>query len=200
MPKLPPSERPERQNPPEILRVGSPYDPSRRHWPPGADYNYRAGGHELRLFLQGISKDEILAVREGKAEFGLLIDQPELYVISRFWRPDASKIQMSFDCSYQWWRVSAAERTAPPAWEEVSPAARSLVTVILVEATNGVILALRAVTYSPEFSRSINHAIADQAALPYDPAEHDRRVAALVRKYNTDALWSLCDVRCTGGD
>jgi hypothetical protein len=199
MAKLPPSQRPERQYP-EVLRVGSLYHPGRRWWPQGADYNYRAGGHELRLFLPSASKDEVLSVREGRVEFGLVIDHPELYVISRFWRPDGAKIQMSFDCSYTIHRVNPAERTAPPAWEEVSPAARSLVTVILVEASTGIILALRAMSYSPEFTRTINHAIADQASLPYDPGEHDRCVAAKVRQYDTAALWELCGVRCTGGD
>ena len=167
--------------------------------PGGADYNFRSGGHELRLFLPNASKAEVVAVREGKVEFGLIIDLPELYVISRFWRPYGSKVVMNFDCSYQWHRVKPAERTAPPAWEEVSPAARSLCTVILVEATSGIILALRAMTYSPEFSRSINRAIADQTALPYDPAEHDRSVAAKVQRYKTDQLWEQCSVRCIGG-
>jgi hypothetical protein len=31
--------------------VGKPYDPRRRSWPEGADYNFREGAHELRIFL-----------------------------------------------------------------------------------------------------------------------------------------------------
>ena len=50
------SQRPERQSGPmHLYQVGALHDPSRRSWPEQADYNYRAGGHELRIFLRGVS-------------------------------------------------------------------------------------------------------------------------------------------------
>ena len=52
--KKPPSQRPEHQGPMHRLEVGKPYDPSRRAWPEGADYNFRAGGHELRIFATSL--------------------------------------------------------------------------------------------------------------------------------------------------
>ncbi len=118
---------------------------------------------------------------------------------SRFHAPDG-RLATSFDCSYQWHRVSPEERTDPPAWEDTSPALRALLSIILVEATNGVILALRTVTYSPSFTRSFHRAIADQAGLPYDPAAHDAAVADIVRRLSTEQLWERCTVRCVGGE
>jgi len=180
------------------LEVGKPYDPSRRAWFDVADYNYRAGGHELRLFMRGLSPKEVAAVRTGRVEFGLLIELPELFVISRFHGPD-NRVVMSFDCSYCWHRVSVAERTAPPAWEETSPQTRAVCTIILVEASNGLVAALRAVSFSPEFTRSLHRAIADQAGLPYDQVEHERAVAEMTRRNTTDQLWERCKVRTEGG-
>jgi hypothetical protein len=199
MAKLPPSQRPERQQPSEILMVGKPYHAARRQWPQGADYNFRAGGHELRIFLPNASKTEVKAAEKGKIEFGLLIDPPEIYIISRFLAPDGRPV-FGFDCSYSWHMVSPDERGQPPAWEEVNPKLRALVTVIFVEGTTGIIFALRAVTYSPEFTRAFHRAIAEQIALPFDRAEHKRRTDAKVRQYDTAALWDLCQVHCTGGD
>jgi hypothetical protein len=57
-----------------VLTVGKPYDPSRPVWPQGADYNFRDGAHELRIFLPQAGKTEVAAVEDGKIEFGLIID------------------------------------------------------------------------------------------------------------------------------
>jgi hypothetical protein len=178
--------------------VGRPYHPGKTAWPEASDYNFRAGGHELRIFLANASKAEVAAAERGRVEFGLMLEPPELFVVARFHGPD-DRVVMSFDCSYQWHRVSEAERTEPPAWEEISPDARALVSVVLVEATTGLILALRALTFSPEFTRSIHRAIADQAAGPYDKATHERAVDDITRRFNTDQLWDRCRIRCEGG-
>jgi hypothetical protein len=178
--------------------VGQLYDPSRKSWPEGADYNFRAGGHELRIFLGRATPREIAAVGTGRVDFGLMAELPEIFVVSRFRGPDG-RVVCSFDCSYSWHRVSPDERTDPPVWEDTSPQLRALASIILVEATNGVILALRTCSYSPEFTRSFHRAIHDQAALPFDQAEHERAVADIVRRLNTDQIWERCAIRCEGG-
>jgi hypothetical protein len=94
--RLPPSQRPERQGG-HIFRVGQPH---RLQWPMGADYNYRAGGHELRIFLPNASKAEVSAIERGRVEFGLILE-PDLFIIPRFYGPDG-RVVCSFDCSYQW--------------------------------------------------------------------------------------------------
>ena len=109
-------------------------------------------------------------MRTGRVEFGLMIELPEIFVVSRFHAPDDDQVVASFDCSYSWHRVSLEERTDPPAWEDTSPQLRALASVILIEATNGLILVLRTCSCSPEFTRSFHRAIADQASLPYDQA------------------------------
>ena len=83
-----------------------------------------------------------------------MIELPEIFIVSRFHGSDG-KVVCSFDCSYSWHRVDLAEKIEPPAWEETSPQLRALFSIILVEATTGVILALRSCSYSPEFTRSI---------------------------------------------
>jgi hypothetical protein len=185
----------------QLLTVGQPYDPGRRMWPEGADYNFRAGAHELRIFLTRATAAEVAAAQEGKIDFGLLIDLPELYIVSRFFDPrDPTRRVMAFDCSYSIHRVVKEERTPPPPSEEISPDLRALVVVVLVEATNEVVLVLRTMSYSPEFTRVFHRAIADQLALPYDKTAHEREAVAKVQSFDTYQLWDLCQFHCTGGD
>jgi hypothetical protein len=177
------------------LEVGKPYDPRRGSWPEGADYKFRSGGHELRLFLARATRSEVEAIRSGPVEFGFFAESMGLSLITRFGS------RLSFDCSYHWQRAAEAtgDRTLPPAWEETSPELRALLAIILIEATSGVVLALRSVTFSPEFTRAIDRAIADQAAGPYDPAGHREWVDGKTGRYSTDQLWERCTTRCQGG-
>jgi hypothetical protein len=176
------------------LEVGKRYEPSRRRWPEGADYNYRSGGHELRLFLGGATPGEVDAVRFGPVQFGFFAEPEGLFLITRF------GTRMSFDCSYNWHHVSAEDRTLPPPSEETSPALRALITILLIEANTGVVLAIRTVTFSPEFTRAIHRAIADQVGAPYEKAAHERWADGMTQRLSTHQLWARCTVRCRGGD
>ena len=176
-----------------LLEVGKPYDASRPRWPEGADYNWRAGQHELMLFVARPTPEEVDAVQSGPVEFGMSVEPEGLFVVTRFGRT------LAFDSSYQWHRVDPAERVPPPPHEETSPALRAVLAILLVDASTGVVRALRAVSYSPEFTRALHRAIADQAAAPFDALAHERWVAGLHR-FTTLQLWGETTIRCQGGD
>jgi hypothetical protein len=180
------------------LSVGKPYLSGCWSWPEVADYNFRSGSHELRLFVAHLTPRRVEAVRTRPVEFGLLVDQPLLVLVVRF-LDRSGQVVMSFDCSYSWHRVPAAERVLPPPVEETSPELRALLTIILVEATDGLVRVLRTVTFSPEFTQRLHRAIADQAALAYDVGEHERAIKRMLR-FTTDQLWAQCRLRCRGGD
>jgi hypothetical protein len=176
-----------------LLAVGKPYRPGRRAWAEGANYNYRSGEHGLGMFVADPTLKEVAAVESGPVEFGLMVEQEGLFVVTRFGRT------LSFDCSYQWHRVDPAERVSPPPTEETSSALRALLQIVLVDASTGLVRALRAVSYSPEFTRAIHRAIAAQAAAPFDATAHDRWADGMMR-YTTAQLWDRCTIRCRGGD
>jgi hypothetical protein len=176
------------------LEVGKPYHPDGQVWPERSEYSFRLGGHELRIFLGGATRREVEAVRSGPVEFGFFAEPEGLLLIARFGS------QLSFDCCFNWHRVAAEERTLPPPSEETSREPRASITIILVEATTGMVLALRGVTFSPEFTRALHRAIADQAGAPYDRAAHDRWSDGMVARHFADQLWAECTMRCRGGD
>jgi hypothetical protein len=177
------------------LEVGKPYYPRRTVWGEGADYNYRSGVHELRIFLARPTRSKVEAIRSGPVEFGFFAEPMGLMLVTQFGS------RLSFDCSYSWHRMAevTGDRTLPPAAVETSPALRALMGIILVEATSGVVLVLRAVTFSPEFTRSLHRAITDQAGASYDRAEHQRWADGMTARHSTDQLWERCTARCQGG-
>jgi hypothetical protein len=178
------------------LEVGKLYDPRRTVWEERADLNFRSVAHELRLFLGGATRAEVEAVQSGPVLFRFFAEPEGLFLITRF------GTRMSFDCSYHWRQMAEAtgDRTMLPLSAEASPALRALVTIILVEATSGIVLAIRTVRFSPEFTRAIHRAIRDQAGAPYDRAAHERWAEGMTARFSTDQLWVKCTMRCRGGD
>jgi hypothetical protein len=176
----------------QLHAVGQRYDRRRRSWPEGADYNFRGGEHELRLFVVGPTPQEVAAVESGPVEFGLFAEPEGLLVVTGFGRI------LAFDTPYQWHRVEPAERVPPP-HEDTSPALRAPVHLILVDALTGIVRALRVVRYSPEFTRALHRAIAEQAAAPIDAAAHERWADGMLR-YTRQQLWERTTIRCRGGD
>jgi hypothetical protein len=186
---------------PEMLIVGHLYRPDRRLWPEGADYNFRGGEHELRIFLSHASRAEVNAIRRGAVEFGLWVVDPTLLcVVSKFHDQFGKRDVASFDCSYCWWRVDPSKRTSPPAWEDTKPALRAICHIILVEAMTGIVLALRACTFSRRFTWAMHKAIAEQTTAAYDREAHERLAGRILQEFDTDQLWDRCAIRCRGKD
>jgi hypothetical protein len=179
-----------------LLAVSRPYSAERTTWPAMADYHFRGRQHELRIFLDRATPAEVSAIASGPVEFGFFTEPAGLFLIIRFGP------SLSFNCPYHWHRVAEAtgDRTTPSPSEETSPTLRALFHIILVEATTGLVLALRTVSFSPEFTRAIHRAIADQAVAPYDRGKHEQWVDALQCENTTGQLWARCSVRCQGGE
>lgn len=177
------------------LRVGAPYNPARRVWPETAQYSYRGGGHELVLFLRRPTPAEVAAVRGGASEFALYHHEDQICLLYRFGRPGEG-IPWS-DAPTSWHLVPAAERVLPPA---TSGAERALLTVVLVDAADGLVRALRTVTWSPAFTAAVHAALRDQAARPWSEALYDANRTLLYARYpSTEALLAVAPTRTRGG-
>ena len=160
----------------KVFEVGKPYIAGRVNWPEGAEYNYHAGAHELRLFINSPSPKEIAAVSNWTSEFALAVEPPVILFLYRFvygidWR----------DAPYSWHLVPADQRTLP---DPEGPETGAPLHVILVDAGSGLVRALRAVTFSPEFTRTLHGAIRVQAESPWPgQAAYDAAVADLRLSY-----------------
>lgn len=160
----------------ETLQVGQPYIPGRTHWPEQGEYNYYSGQHELRLFWESPSADEVRAVRKGAAHFALFVEGPVIVMLYQF----AGACDWS-DAPYSIHLVPQEHRTAPPV--SAGPETRALMQVLLVDAATGVLRAIRAITLSPPFTAALHRAIDEQHRAAWDSGAYDQALQALYAKY-----------------
>lgn len=177
-----------------LYEVGKPYSATRSSWPDGVDYNYRAGEHELRIFMRNPTSAEILDVRKGKARFALYSTHDVIFLCYKFGSQPWS------DGTYSIHLVPEDERTVPPV-REANGIDRALLNVILVDGATGLIVGLRAVSFSPAFTRALEKEIREQAARPFPGLDaYDLAITQFYTAYDSKAIATgLARVSCIGG-
>jgi hypothetical protein len=175
------------------LEVGKLYHPGIRHWPEGGEYNFRSGGHELLLRFVRPAAQEVEAVSRGDCEFALASVGDILFFLYRF-----GKAVRWSDAPYAWHLLPEDQRIPPlhPNTDQT----RALLRVVLLDAATGIVRALRAVTLSPGFTRSLHSAIQVQMNTPWvGNREYDRRLAAAYRRYpSSEDLFSITVAHTNG--
>lgn len=159
----------------------------------GAVYNYTVTGHELTCYLERPARDEVRAFRKGRAKFALLEEGPVLFLLHRF----GEALPWS-DAPYSIHLVPEERRQLPPAL--LGPHSRALLTAMLVDRSTGVIRGMRALSWSPGFTRVMHAAIRRQATLDFDPDEYDEAIARAYRKWpESSEMLRAVAARTSGG-
>jgi hypothetical protein len=130
-------------------------------------------------------------VRKGRADFALVVDPPVLMLCYRL----GDGIHWS-DAPFSWHRVPADQRALPP---DTEPVQRALLHAVLIDANNGIIRAMRAMSLSPSFTAALHRAIRAQAAIPWEPRAYDATLALLQRRTSAE-LAEGAEVKCRGGE
>lgn len=175
------------------LTVGKLFAPGVTRWAEGPEYNYLPGGHFLRLSFAEPSPQEISGVAKGACDFALHVDGRLIVLFYRFGE-DGDAIPWS-DAPYDWHLVP--EGDLPSA--DLAAASRAALTVALVDATTGVLEALRIVTLSHDFTIALHGAIRAQAALPRDDAAFNRALDAYYASGDSELLARRTKIRTKGG-
>lgn len=177
------------------IQVGEPFPGLSFPVPDAGEYLYYDAGHELRIFWSRPSAREVESVRAGAAEFGLLYEEGLVCLAYRFGSEPVS------EAIYSWHLVPTERRPETPPTEE-SLEERALLTTILTDARSGIVKVLRAVTFSPEFTRELHDCIRGQIAGPVI-GEHDyfERARKIQARYPTsEALMAAAIVWTKGGE
>lgn len=174
--------------------VGQPYIKGKTRWEETADYNYRGGEHELRLFFKDPSPEEVQSIRLGLSRFALAVTGPVIWLAFKF-----GDLPWS-DASFSIHLVPEAERQAPPQLNREQQ--RALLNVILVDAATGIVQGMRAVSFSPAFSNALHKAIRAQWEAGWPGTEvYDQHLTRTMSAYGSgDIARRLATVTCKGGD
>lgn len=159
-----------------ITAIGQLYQPGRTEYPEGCEYNFFDAGHQLRLFFSNPNKQEIHAVRKGKASFGLLVSENIIFLIFQL-----KPLRWS-DAPYSWWMVPEDRRAEP---QEISEGEGALLQIILINANTGIVEAIRAIGLDTDFSRVLHAQIRHQMQKPLAPQEYSNQVDRAYAKYPT---------------
>lgn len=171
-----------------ILEVGHLYMIGQTQFPESSQYNYRGGAHELVLFFNHPSQEEVNAVATGEATFAITFERGILFFCFQFGRV----IDWS-DAPYTWHMVPSDQQVPPP---ELGDLERSLLTIVLVDSTTGIIKALRVVTLSHQMSAKLFEDINAQRRLSFDQAQYDATLAALTSRYTSFAIRRRAHAAC----
>lgn len=157
------------------LVVGQPFAPERRCWPDDTfEYRYFSGHHLLQFCVASPSMRGIEAFGKGRMSVGLYHEQNVIFFLFRIdgfmdWSDQAISIRL----------VAEADQELPP----LPDGARIPLTLVLVEADNGNVAALRMVTYSPHFSRVMHRWLQAQKDMPFRKEDHMAAVQDIYRRF-----------------
>lgn len=155
------------------------------------EYNYRGGSHELLLVLDRPNAQEVRSIQKEPARFALVVKGNAILLLFQF-----GELPWG-ECGYTIHRVPEAERTLPDLGEE---GIHALLTVTLVDRATGRIAALRALTFSVEFTNALHQAIVRQAAMPYNRDTYNAAVWGVQAAHpRIEDLLPEAVVTCEGG-
>lgn len=178
---------------PHLYRVGELYSPNRTKWDEFVEYNYRSKAHELRLFYKDPSPAEVAGIQAGKLEFALYPYRDAIFFCWRangVWSDSASTIHL----------VSPEERILP---DDVGNAdERGLLTIFLINASNGILEVIRVVSFSPAFTRALHAAIWKQSQMPFPGTEaYMAQVQKTYAQFTSEQIATRLSIaQCKGGD
>ena len=161
-----------------LQTLGQPYEGTPGPREEGPRYNFKYGSHSLTAFVKEPTEEEIYVYGNNPVRIGFWKNAPVLWAIFHIeglgWQ----------DAPYTPHKVEPEGRTFP---ELTGPDSRYLVTIMLADANDGAVRALRVATMSPETSQQIRTQTRELMEREFSEQEFDRSMRETYRKYPTTA-------------
>lgn len=175
----------------DAVAVGQLYDPEVISWPEGCIYNYDVGGHWLHYVYRNPTATEIVSIMKGPAQFALFIQDPVIFLLHQFGQMPWS------DAPYSWGLVPEESKRLP----ELDPNLHALLKVVMVNSETGIVVALRALTFSSQFTYRLHQAIRAQARLDcWNPELHNGAIKYVYETLTPEEMVQRAGTYCKGGD
>jgi hypothetical protein len=169
-----------------VFEVGGPF-PCPVKPKDAAHYNYDRSGHRLTILLRNPTAQEIEDVKRGDLQFGLVVYGSVIILLHKMGDSPWG------DAPYSWHVVPEESRQIPPV-ETLTPETRALLHIVLADSLTGIIKAQRAVTFTPQFTKSLHIAIRNQSKM--SNARYDAEVDGLFARHTSRQLLGLAQAKC----
>lgn len=163
--------------------VGKPYLAGRTLWSAGSRYSYRFDGHELILFVRGVTARQEADLRGGTVDLALVADKREVVLCACF----GASLPWSHSDPFHWREVPRTRRGVPPS-PATNPGLHAQLRVTLVDADTGLVRAQRTTFLPPLFTTALNEAIRAQTKAP-GGGDHAGRSVARIHRLAPGGLW-----------
>lgn len=177
-----------------LVAVGQPYPEGKPPYAPGAQFSWSKDEMFLELRFEQPSQDEVRAVKSGEAEFALVIYESVIFLLYRF----GEGIPWG-DAPYSIHLVPSEYQPDPAIF--LTKRTRFILTTCLFDSLTGIVGAIRALSFSPEFSRALGQAVQAQRMAKWIGREaYGRTLAAAYQKWPTpEAMLGSALAKCIGG-
>jgi hypothetical protein len=159
------------------LEVGKPYIPGIKKFPEGIEFGWSgdSGRMELCFFWPGVSDREIESFAKGEAEFALYYENPVLLLLYRIeGAADWSDLSYSL-------HISPEECRDIPAENEQCEGLT--LRIVLTDADTGIVMVVRDLVLSPQFSETLLAKLRDQSQEPYNPLLFNQVLDDIYNRY-----------------
>ncbi len=176
-----------------ITKVGEQFISGRTKYPEGVRFEYTESGPCLIFAFRNPSQKEIEAARKGKVELALHETSLILWVLHRI-----EGLEQWSDCPFSIRIYDGIERAFD--WSEKIDEGKGVaLSIVLVNADTGILLAQRLIGLSTKFSQELRSAIFRQLEQPFSKAEYTAEINRAYANYSTKKLLSFATVKCKVG-
>lgn len=176
-----------------VYEVGKPFIAGKHKYPEGCVFEFRQEGAFLCFFYDKPTQDEIHRIKGKEVNFAFTVLEGLIIFLCRFSGADWT------DSIFNWHLYAEHQKVVPSALPTL--ASRLFLQIVLVDASTGIIRAIRGVSLSPDFTSKLYGAIVAQSTdIAITSLEQDKRTTIIYRKYpNSKDLLKIAIATCKGG-
>lgn len=158
------------------FEVGKLFEENKTHYQEGVKFDFTQSGPVLFLFFNRPTKNEIQSIKSGNGEVGMYVKDEVILMLFKFegmqWMDAPYNIHLS----------------APFEFDVIEEGKGFGLTILLVDASTGILEVIKYIGLSTELSRKLQNAIQNQKLAQWDNVAYEKKINQIYDNYNTDDL------------
>lgn len=166
------------------LEVGQLLQEGKTKYQEGVIFDFQQAGPLLYLFFNSPTETEIESIKKGEFEIGFYQKDEVIFIMAKFegmpWMDAPYSVHLS----------------TPFAFEDIQEGQGFGLTTLLVDASTGILKAIRYSGLSTRFSQKLRGAIEAQNTIPWNEIKYNQKINEVYGNYSTDDLVLRADAIC----